>query len=231
MEVRRLLPDGTTVEAERALDELRPGELAPADRPYVLANMVASADGRSTVDGASAPLSSPADRALFHALRRQVDAILAGTGTLRVERYRRLILQPEARADREARGLQPDPLAVVLSRSGDLPDIEMLTDPEQPRAVFTGEEADPAGAFARLRSEHGVRSLLCEGGPTLLGSLVAHGLVDELFLAVSPWLVGGTGPGIVVGPPFHAPVTLKLLHVLEHQEMLFMRYRIGMPRG
>jgi riboflavin biosynthesis pyrimidine reductase len=231
MQIRRLLPDVAEVEAERALDALHLRDLTLPDRPYVVANMVVSADGHSTLEGASAGLSGPADRALFHALRRQVDAVLAGTGTLRSERYRRLILRPEAREDRRARGLEPDPVAVVLSRSADLPDIEMLTDPEQPRAVFTGEDADPARALARLRSEHGVRTLLCEGGATILGSLLAAGLVDELFLAVSPQLVGGSGPGTVVGPAFHPPVTLKILHLLEHEDMLFMRYRIGIPRG
>jgi riboflavin biosynthesis pyrimidine reductase len=231
MEIRRLFPDAGTLEAARALDDLRLGDAAPDDRPYVVANMVSSADGRATLDGASAGLSGPADRALFHALRGQVDAVLAGTGTLRVERYRRLILQPERREGRRARGLAPDPLAVVLSRSGDLPDIELLTDPEQPRAVFTGDDADPASALRRVRQEHGVRSLLCEGGPTLLGSLFAAGLVDELFLVLSPVVVGGDWPRTVVGPAFHPPVTLELVHLLEHDGMLFTRYRIGIPRG
>ena len=231
MEIRRLFPDAGTLEAARALDDLRLGDAAPDDRPYVVANMVSSADGRATLDGASAGLSGPADRALFHALRGQVDAVLAGTGTLRAERYRRLILQPERRDERHARGLAPNPLAVVLSRSGDLPDIELLTDPEQPRAVFTGDDADPASALRRVRQEHGVRSLLCEGGPTQLGSLFASGLVDELFLALSPVVVGGDGPRTVVGPAFHPPVTLELVHLLEHDDMLFTRYRIGIPRG
>jgi riboflavin biosynthesis pyrimidine reductase len=231
MEIRRLFPDAGTLEAARAVDDLRLGDAAPDDRPYVVANMVASADGRATLDGASAGLSGPADRALFHALRGQIDAVLAGTGTLRAERYRRLILQPERREERRARGLAPDPLAVVLSRSGDLPDIGLLTDPEQPRAVFTGDDADPASALRRVRQEHGIRSLLCEGGPTLLGSLFAAGLVDELFLALSPVVVGGDGPRTLVGPALHPPVTLELVHLLEHDDVLFTRYRIGIPRG
>jgi len=214
------------MEARHALDDLALADLAPPDRPYVVANMVASADGRSTVDGRSAPLSSPADRVLFHALRRQVDAVVAGTGTLRTERYRRLVRKPEDREDRAARGLAPDPLAVVLSRSGDFPaDIEMLTDPEQPRAIFTGEEADPAAALRRLRSEHGVRSLLCEGGARLLGGLVRAGLVDELFLCLSPLLVSGEEEVTLAGPALRPPVRLELVHVLEHEHVLFMRYR------
>src|SRR6478735_6240149 len=156
MEIRRLFPDAETLEAARALDDLRLGDAAPHDRPCVVANMVASADGRATLDGASAGLSGPADRVLFHALRGQVDAVLAGTGTLRTERYRRLIREPHRRAERRARGLQPD-------------------------------------ALRRVRAEHGVRSLLCEGGASLLGSLLAAGLFDELFLALSPLLAGGDG--------------------------------------
>jgi riboflavin biosynthesis pyrimidine reductase len=232
MELRRLYPDTAAVEAARALDDLNLNELAHPDRPYVIANMVASADGRTTVEGRSAPLSDPADRILFHALRSQVDAVLAGTGTLRTERYRRLIRQPERREDRKTRGLEPDPLAVVLSRSGDLPaDIEMLTDPEQPRAIFTGDDAEPTSAFHRLREEHGVRSLLCEGGAVLLGALLRANLVDELFLCLAPMLVGGEGQVTVAGPALHPPVTLQLEHLLEHEDVLFMRYRIGIGRG
>src|SRR5215213_3836055 len=220
MDVRLLHPDQRTVEAEHVLDDLGLGELAPPDRPYVIANMVASADGRTTVEGRSAPLSDPADRVMFHALRGQVDAVLAGTGTLRVERYRRLIRQPERREARQAIGLQPDPVAVVISRSGDLPeDIEMLTDPDQTQA------------FRRLREEHGVRSLLCEGGAVLLGALLGAGLVDELFLCLAPVLTGGEGQVTVAGPALHPPVTLELMHVIQHEDVLFMRYRIGIGRG
>ena len=231
MDVRRLHPDSATIAAERALDDLALADLAPPDRPYVVANMVASADGRTTVEGRSAPLSSAADRVLFHALRGQVDAVVAGTGTLRTERYRRLVLKPERREERRRRGLQPDPLAVVLTRSGELPDIEMLSDPEQPKAVFAGEDADPAAAFRTLRKEHGVRSLLCEGGAVLLGALLRAGLVDELFFCLAPVLAGGEGQVTVAGPALHPPVTLQLVHVFEHEDVLFMRYRIGMGRG
>jgi riboflavin biosynthesis pyrimidine reductase len=231
MDLRRILPEPGIVEAETALDGLDLSELAPPDRPYVVANMVSSADGRSTIDGRSAPLSDPADRILFHALRRQVDAVLAGTGTLRTERYRRLIRKAEHREDRERRGLRPDPVAVVLTRSGNLPDIEMLTDPDQPRAIFQGDEADPADAFRRLREEHDVRSLLCEGGAKLLGSLLERGLVDELFLCLAPVLAGGEGDPTVAGPALHPPVTLQIVHLIEHEDVLFMRYRIGTGRG
>ena len=56
-------------------------------------------------------------------------------------------------------------------------------------------------ALRHLRAEHGVRSLLCEGGPTLMGALLHERLVDELFLTLAPQLAGGgTGPTMSSGP-------------------------------
>jgi riboflavin biosynthesis pyrimidine reductase len=131
MEIRRLHPDPGPVALPAGVEDLGLAERAPEDRPYVLLNMVSSADGRAALAGESAGLSNPADRQIFHALRAQADAVLAGAGTLRTEGYRRLVRDPERRAARGARGLHPDPLAVVLSRSGDLDGIGLLQDPER----------------------------------------------------------------------------------------------------
>jgi len=81
-------------------DDLDLASLAPSDRPYVVLNMVASVDGRATLDGRSAALGGPADKAVFFELRASVDAVLAGTGTLRAEGYGRLVRKPERIAQR-----------------------------------------------------------------------------------------------------------------------------------
>lgn len=86
-----------------------------------------------------------------------------------------------------------------------------------------GEPADLPALLASLRAE-GVRALLCEGGPTLHSSLQAAGLVDELFLTVSPKLVGG-GPRILAAP-LPAPRPLRLAWLLERDGELFARYRV-----
>lgn len=232
MRLRRLFPDHAIVAGERALDGLAPGALAPPERPVVLANMVVSVDGRAAVGGGSRALTVRADRVVFHGLRAQVDAVLAGTVTLRAEHYGRLVRDPERRAQREARGLAADPLAVVLSRSGKIPDVPLLSDPEQPVVVLTGDEAEPVAALRRLRAEHGVRALLCEGGPTLLRGLLDAGVVDELFVTVSPLLAGGQPPfALLAGAELDPAPALELVWVLEADGALFLRYRIvrGLP--
>jgi 5-amino-6-(5-phosphoribosylamino)uracil reductase len=242
--LRRLHPDPGEVTALEVMGSLRPGERAPDGRPHVLANMVCSADGRATLAGKSGGLSGPADRELFHALREQVDAILVGTETLRVERYGPFVREPERRARRKAAGRAPDPLGCVVTRSLRLPeDIPLFADPGSTVAVYTSADVEPPRVAARLevtrlpaamltmtaslellRADHGARSVLCEGGPTVLGALLTESLVDELFLAVSPRLAGGHGLGIVEGPALPIPTELELAWALESEDALFLRY-------
>jgi riboflavin-specific deaminase-like protein len=244
MQLRRLDPDPAEVTPLEVIQSLRPAERAPVARPYLLANMVSSADGRATLDGKSGGLGNEADRELFHALREQVDAILVGTGTLRTERYGPFIRDPEPRARREAAGLAPNPIGCVVTRSLMLPDdIPLFEDPASTIAVYTSADADPPDVAARLevtrlsagmltmtsalellRADHGVRSVLCEGGPTILGALLVEGLVDELFLSLAPRLVGGHGLGVVEGPALLAPAELDRAWVLESEGVLFLRY-------
>ena len=88
-----------------------------------------------------------------------------------------------------------------------------------------GEWADPADLLRSLREE-GVRAVMCEGGPTLHGSLQAAGLVDELFLTIAPKLTGAeAAPRIVEGPPLPEVVEMELVWLLEERGELFARYR------
>jgi riboflavin biosynthesis pyrimidine reductase len=83
-------------------------------------------------------------------------------------------------------------------------------------------------ALQRLRSEHGIRSLLCEGGPTLNATLFAAGLVDELFLTIAPAVAGaGEALTIVEGDALPAPSSLELKSVHEAAGHLFLRYLVA----
>lgn len=218
-----LLPVGARLEA--VFDTIRPDEL-PVGRPYVIANMVTSLDGTISLDGESGTIgeAAPGDVTVFRALRDHVDAVLAGTSTIAQEQYGRLVPDAERRAARVARGLAPDPVAVVLSRSGDVPSgVPLLSDPEQPVRCFTGEAAAPGAAMRALREE-GIEVLLCEGGPSLLGALVRADLVDELYLTIAPVLGGGSPEGTLLGGDPDHPRRMELRWLLELGGGLHARY-------
>jgi riboflavin-specific deaminase-like protein len=250
MKFNRLLPKPGTVEVDQLLSSMGLAQRAPAERPYTIVNFVSSADGRATLGGRSGALGDDGDHAMFHGLREQVDAVLAGTVTLATERYGRLLGKSERRERRAERGSTPEPLACVVTRSGEVPtDIPLLAEPEAKVVVFTPatKEIDLSKAAAevvlvrlepgemtlttvlrRLRRDHGVRTLLCEGGPTLFGSLLHEGVVDELFLTLVPKLAGGgRGPTISSGPELADPPELRLEWLLERRSSLYLRYSLG----
>jgi riboflavin-specific deaminase-like protein len=231
---------------EMSLEEFREALEFEAleDRPYTIANFVASADGRAAFSGRSAPLSDEGDRVLFHALRERVDAVMVGTGTLRTERYGAMIRSEEASRRRISRGLEPQPLAVLVTRSGSLPlDVPLFA---QPRVVafapgpidgvetvtLEATELTLTAVMRRLFADHGIRSLLCEGGPTLFGSLIHEQLVDELFLTLAPKLAGGgTAPTISSGAELAEPAALQLRSLLERSGSLFFRFVVSAEAG
>ncbi len=248
MELHQLIPEDRVVEAVDLLASLSLEQHADGRRPYTIVNFVATADGRASFHGRSGPLGDETDRELFLGLREQVQAVLVGTGTLRVERYRRLVSDPERRQRRIQAGLSPEPLACLVSRTGDVPiEAPLFSEPELRIVVFgpPGLELpdcaaqlevvvlDPGeltltAAMRRLRADFGIRSLLCEGGPTLFSGLLSERLVDELFLTLVPRLAGGgSAPTITSGAELPELAPLTLAWGLEHAGSLYLRYRLG----
>lgn len=231
------LPDGAAVARELSFE---PHE----DRPYLVLNMVTTADGRVTIGGRSGPIGNAADQDLFHALRTRVDAVMVGAGTLRAEKYGRMVRRPERREARIRAGLDPDPLAVIVSGRLDLPaDLPLCHEPEQRVLVATFSERELPGSSsieylrydggvvdipALLADLHtrGVRSVLCEGGPTLNAELLRAGAVDELFHCLAPKLAGEPDAPTMVSGVLHRTAAMELVWVLENEDHLFMRYRL-----
>jgi riboflavin biosynthesis pyrimidine reductase len=241
----QLLPGPDVVQMDELLAGLALASRAPADRPYVIANFVSSVDGRATFHGQSGQLGDEGDLEVFRALRREVDAVLVGTGTLRAEQYGRILKIPESRERRRTRGLAPEPLAVTMTRSGDIPlGIPLFAEPEAEVVIFSGRDIDvsgvaaavevvvgdppdPGAALRHLRAERGVRLLLCEGGPSLLAALVRERLLDELFLTLAPRLTGGgTGPALTTGPELPELRSMELAGALERAGSLYLRYGV-----
>jgi riboflavin-specific deaminase-like protein len=212
----------------------------------VIVNMIASIDGATAIDGRSGGLAGPADSAMFHALRRLPDVILAGAGTARAENYGPVVLDDATREERVARGQRELPrLAVVTARVDLDPTSRLFSDPDQRPIVITTDDApaeavaaiapvadvirtgpgpvDLRVAFAALRDQ-GARTVLCEGGPSLNGGLLAADLVDEWCQTITPLLVGGDSARGSHGPPPGVATRLKLSRVIEDEDFLLLRY-------
>ena len=162
--------------------------------------------------------------------------------------------EPTFAAMRAAEGRRPHPLQVFLTRSGDLPrDAAVFEDPDLQVVVATtsqgaerlaeglgadaavtvlvaGEqELDLADVHRQLHRDHGVRTILCEGGPRVYGSLLAAGELDEEFLTLSPVVVGGGAarerPGLLEGIPLRPgdPTRARLVSLRRAGDHLFLR--------
>lgn len=241
--MQRLLPDPGPTTVEEQLSGLDLIDLAYADRPYLVLNFATTLDGRAAIEGRSGPIGSDTDTRMLERLRTRVDAVMIGAGTMRAERYGRVVSDPGLRAQRERIGLAHDPLAVLVTGRLDLPwDAPLFTNGGGKVLIFTASEADPpqtetsvrvvrhegsvdlGEAMRYLRKERDVRALLCEGGPDLHGQLVAAGLTDELFLTIAAKLASGPGPHILEGT-LPEVVGMELAWLLEHRGELFARYR------
>jgi 5-amino-6-(5-phosphoribosylamino)uracil reductase len=239
MEIDRLYPEPARVSVDDDLRDLDLGERAPDGRPYVVLNMIESLDGRTTVNGTVRELTSPIDQARLFGLRAQADAVLVGAGTVRAERYRRVL--PD-----EVDG--PRPLMVIVSGRVDLPeDLPLLARDDVHVVIATtadrelgfvtrarvdylrlpavdGGGVDAAAMCRALREQYDVRSVVCEGGPRLNDDLFAASLVDELFVAIAPTLVGAGERTLVDAARTVGPRRARLVSAATAEDYLYLRY-------
>ncbi len=242
--MHRLWPDPDPA----PLDDAALSALYEPAGPGLRMNFVTSVDGAVEIEGRSAGLGNPADKRVFGLLRQYPDALLVGAGTLRVEGYHAVRLDEERRAWRTARGLDPYPRLVVISRRLDLdPTHDALSEAPRRPVILTSraappdrvtalstvadvlghgdDEVDLRAAMGDLR-DRGVATILSEGGPHLFGSLTAADLVDEVCLTVSPLLAGPGAGRVTAGPPSEIR-GLALAHVLCADDALLLRYVRG----
>jgi len=216
---------------------------------WVRANFISSLDGAATAEGRSGALGGAGDRAVFRLMRELADVVVVGAGTVRVESYSGVQLGVPERQRRCARGQQEVPPIAIVTRSADLDhDLPVFTQTSVPPLVLTAHDtatdararfaglaqvydcsgADAAdvdlGAVLRTLSTLGLPRVLTEGGPSLLGTFIADGLLDELCLTIAPTVVGGGSKRIAEG---HRELITRLRrrHVLGDDEgYLYTRY-------
>lgn len=215
----------------------------PGGSACLRAGFVLTTDGGTAWDGGSRGLQTPADAAVFSALRAVADAVVVGAGTARAEGYGPVRHRAAGHAWRRAHGRAPAPL-VLVSRSLELDPADRAFTGEVRPVVLTCARARPTAALREVADvvvagddrvdlpagiaalhERGLTRLLCEGGPSLLTALLLAGLVDELCLTLTPLLVG-TAPTLLT-EPLRERVRLELAHLVDGGDgALLARYRV-----
>ena len=206
---------------------------APLRLPWLRVNMVSSVDGAAQGgDGLSGTVNTGADREVFHLLRGMADVILVGAGTVRAERYGPartplVIVSGSGNVPVTVRGAEPG--AVRLATVAGAP---LLAEAQQllgeEHVYVVGDAAGNSGvdlhALVDLLHGLGLRQVLCEGGPSLLGDLIRADLVDELCQTTTPRLLAGDGRRIMGGPALDVPLSLAAL--LEDDGTLLARWLV-----
>lgn len=215
------------------------------DDAWLRMNFITSIDGAATRDGRSGGLGDDADRRVFELLRRPAHAVLVGAGTARVEEYGAMRLDGTAAEWRERHGLPPHPVFALVTRRLDLdpaspifaeapvrPVVYTIASAPEARREALAEVAEVVDAGDRELDPHRVRQDLAargltrihsEGGPSLFGSFLVAGVVDELCLTVAPSLEAGSARRIASAPEA-TPTGMRLVSVLRASDELLLRY-------
>ncbi len=198
-------------------------------RPRVIINAAMSVDGKIALpDGQGLRLSNEDDMRRVHQLRSKVDAILVGLGTILADDPK-LTIKPEY-----AEG--QNPLRVVLDSDGKMPVGTHVLDGTAPTVIVTSDrservfphaevlrcgkdEVDLAQLLDRL-AERGVRTVLVEGGSTVIWSFLHQGLADELKVFVASRVLGSRSAPTLAGGPGVASLDDSIRIRLDRAERL-----------
>lgn len=207
------------------------------DRVWVRTNFVSTLDGAAYDEsGKSGSLGGEVDTQVFALLRSLADVIIVGAGTARTEGYAPVRADEVDGALRTRLGLAPLPPIAVVSRRLDIPEVLrnqiLITTADAPGLQAVSDEMDVLAfgegvidwhAVLAELADRGLRRVLCEGGPTLHGTLVGHDLVDELCLTIAPVLAAGAAPRIAHGPEA-VTTSMSRAHVLDADGVLLTRW-------
>jgi diaminohydroxyphosphoribosylaminopyrimidine deaminase/5-amino-6-(5-phosphoribosylamino)uracil reductase len=212
-------------------------------RPAVTLKWAMSLDGRiATATGQSQWISSLPGRRWALALREENDATLVGSGTVLADDPRldrrlglaagpgvRVVLDRRLRTPPDARLFTVEGRVLIYTQVADRERRQVLE--ERGARVIPLPEVTPAAVLADLW-EHGVRSVLVEGGGEVLASFVGSGLYDQVAVDCAPLLIGGkAAPGPLAGEGFPSLAGAARLEELEARnrggDLILTGYRQG----
>jgi 2,5-diamino-6-(ribosylamino)-4(3H)-pyrimidinone 5'-phosphate reductase len=219
-------------------------------RPRVHINVAMSADGKlSTRERRQVKISGPADFARVDRIKAESDAVMVGIGTILADDPSLTVKSPELRALRRERGLFEHPIRIVVdSRLRTPRQASILHKGEGLRIIACSDEAcsrqkeslEPyasiitagkdevdLGLLLSILYDRGIRTLMVEGGGTLIWGLFSEGLVDELTCFIGNMIIGGSSaPTLADGEGFvdksvFTRLSLDRIERMDHGALLF----------
>jgi riboflavin-specific deaminase-like protein len=212
--------------------------------------MAMSLDGKiTTYRREEISLGTEHDRRFMDELRAEADAVIVGSGTVKHDGYPILMRYKDLESKRIESGLPPHPINITLSRSLRIPstrpffrhaDTEKIifTTRAAPAArikrfsklaevvVLPGRSLSPSAVLAQLQ-ERKMKRVLMEGGGELHFAFVKEGVVDDIYITLTPRLIGGTeSPTVLDGKGFLAArhLRLELVSTRRVGDELFLKY-------
>jgi riboflavin-specific deaminase-like protein len=225
-------------------------------RPLVIATFAMTVDGKVTTKNLSpVDFTSREDKLHLFRQRAAADAVLLGHTSLKQDNVR-LSLPADMQETRVKRGQSRCPLRVIISNEGRIDHrLKIFQSNVSPIIIFSTnrmprkyqqalekvatlhlsklKHVDLAGLLETLRKKYKVRTVACEGGPTLFRSLLEQGLVDRLNLTIAPFLFGGAKAPTLTGLSAQflpASVHCSLSNMRTIGEECFLTYRIKHQR-
>ena len=214
-------------------------------------------DGKVTTRNFSpVDFTSREDKLHLFRQRALADAVLVGHSTLKRDNVRLGLPQADLREARIERGQMPYPIRVIVSNEGKIDNrLNIFQSDISPIIIFStrrmpqqyrqalrqkatlhlsrAEHVDLAAMLRILREKYKVRTVACEGGPTLFRALLERGLVDQLNLTVAPYMFGGANAPTLTGLSkefLPASVHCALIDMRVVGQECFLTYRIKHPR-
>jgi riboflavin biosynthesis pyrimidine reductase len=228
--LRVLSPGADEIDTAAADARDRIAALYPA--PGLRVNLVTTVDGGTDIAGTTAGLTEGADRAILGAIRSVSDTVLVGAATLRAEgnlvpRSTHLTVLTTTGDFSRARlreDIEPGRILVVGPSGAEERARRTFPAPFEYFAV-DGDRAVPLPVMLEALRDRGLERIVCEGGPRLVGQLLAARLVDELCLTTVPRLLGTAST--LFGGATGGATDLDLVHLLADEGgALYARWRV-----
>jgi len=235
----------------------RKGRSHILSRPFVTATFAMTVDGKVTTRNfAPVDFTSHEDKLHLFRQRALADAVLIGHSTLKRDNVRLGVPQANLRETRIKRGQTHYPIRVIVSDKGKIDArLNIFQSNISPIIIFStnrmpqkyqdalaqkailhlsdAEHVDLAAALNTLRDKYKIRTVACEGGPTLFRSLLERSLVDQLNLTIAPYMFGGAKAPTLTGLSrefLPASVHCSLIDMRVVGDECFLTYRIKHKR-